>query len=614
MSHPKIKLIIGERFSSVRCDDPTHQTKVVVAGTGDKDFNFPENSALVGNALKRYEAQERKVGKSKSPAKRRKQAKSHLSLELLSDLSQGKIITVLPPGENLDSFEPGTTLLAAADGMQILMTKRQFDALYEERFGQMSNLVNWAKTDMASEFQPAVESLGDQLNRLEDSYREALPHLITELAIRNADFSVTAIIQRAVDLLDEELAEILYVLQVYTDCFEQRRNGKFSRILNACEYFFKCIHQLYWSGDLEGSLAGAPVHSPIKAGVERVGDVFLARLTGAGLATIPGSRGPVGAHALQVPYEMLDFILVNFPLFCHEARHNVYHDVVDLEKQSILALQKSMITAVRSEVFVPSVPTIQLGRRKVATEELLLKIYTDSIGEIDADILAVLFTGEAFGDNMAASFPAMSIRDGAVSSKKNLLRTSSYFELIPQNDGTTALEFEVHPVDYVRLYLVAAAYEEIGFPDAAFRLRKIADFAVGDEIPEFIMYENSNPKSKLVIKVPTVDLIASAQVVAKSIIRTPHKCLGGNSNADLVMWTAKRQEKVLMLRDTLIEGDSAIPTDSGTFFVTYVAAAATLAYMQLVRDRKMVASDAAKQVSENALLMLETLQVRARGL
>ena len=33
---------------------------------------------------------------------------------------------------------------------------------------------------------------------------------------------------------------------------------------------------------------------------EHVGDVFLGRLTGSGLATIPGARGPVGAHAVQV--------------------------------------------------------------------------------------------------------------------------------------------------------------------------------------------------------------------------------------------------------------------------------------------------------------------------
>lgn len=609
----KINLIVGKRLPAISHTDPTHHTQVVVEGKGDKNFQFPDNATLVGNALKRADKDKKKGKKTRQEKKTPGEiATDPATSSLLSSLPSGRIVPVLPQGQTKETFEPGKVLLSAADGMQSLMTKRQFEGLYDSRFGRMSALCAWASTGMSPEFQPAVASLTDQLVKLQDSYKQALPEVIAELSKRNPGAPAMAIVQKAVELLDEELAQILYVLRIYTDCFEQKRDGKYSRILNACEFFFKCVHQLYWSGDLDAVLKGEDVTSPIKSGVEKVGDVFLARLQGSGLATIPGSRGPIGAHALQIPFEMLDFLLVNFPLFCHEARHNVYHDVLGLEAEEVKMLQKAILDAVKSGDLKLSVPTIALGKQKIPTEKLLVKLFTDSIGEIDADAIAVLFTGKAFGENMVMSFPAMMIRDGRVSEKVNLLRTSSHFDLIPQKDGSTALQFGVHPVDYVRVYFVAACFDEIGFPEEATRLRELADFAVGDEIPEFATYTNSDEKSTMEIKIPTVDLKAAAAVVVKSLIRTPYKALGGKSNGDLVMWNQKRQDKVDALVATLVDGKADIPTDKGDILVTYVAAAATLAYVELVKAGKMDAEAAAISVSENAMKMLETLQANAK--
>jgi hypothetical protein len=529
----------------------------------------------------------------------------------LSALPATRVITVLPAGETKETYEDGQVLLKVADLMQASMMSRQFDGLYEARFGRLVTAVEWALANMEDEYQPAFQSLNAQLEKLIESYKQALPQVIAELSKRNPGAPLMAIVQKAIELLDEELAQILYVLRVYTDCVEQRRDGKFARQLNSCAFFFKCIHQLYWTGDLENALKGTAT-SPIKGGEEQVGAVFLARVTASGLATIPGSRGPIGAHALQVPYEMLDFLVINYPLFCHESRHNVFHDVVGLEEQELKALAKDILAAVKSGAVTLSVPTILVGKQKVPTEQMLVKVYTDWLGEMDADALAVLFTGTAFGDSMVSSFPAMMIRDAAVSTKSNLLRTKSSFDLVKQRNGSTALQFAPHPADYIRVYLVAAIFDEIGFPVEADKLRKLADFAVGDTIPDVITFEHSDEEGEvqLTIEIPTKDLIALAPTVVKSLIRTKHQALGGKSNADLVMWTQKRQDKVVLLKDILISGKADVPEDKGDIHVTYVAAAAILTTFELVRTGK-AGPETLKQVSENAMQMLETLKARA---
>lgn len=529
----------------------------------------------------------------------------------LTTLGSARIITVLPQGETKESYVDGQTLLKVADLMQSAMMSRQFDGLYEARFGRLVTAVEWALANMEAEYQPAFQSLNVQLEKLIGSYKEALPQVIAELSKRNPGAPLMAIVQKAIELLDEELAQILYVLRVYTDCVEQRRDGKFTRQLSSCAFFFKCIHQLYWTGDLEGALKGTAT-SPIKGGAEQVGAVFLARVTASGLATIPGSRGPIGAHALQVPYEMLDFLVINFPLFCHEARHNVFHDVVGLEEQATKALAKDIMAAAKSGAYKPSVPTILVGKQKIPTEQMMAKVFTDWIGEMDADALAIQFSGPAFGESMISSFPAMMIRDAAVSTKTQLLRSKSHFDLVKQKNGSVALQFAVHPVDFIRVNLVAAQFDEIGFSEAGDRLRKLADFAVGDEIPETIVFESTDEEGKvqLTIEIPTKDFLALAPVVVKSIIRTKHAALGGKSNSDLVEWTQKRQDKVVLLKDILISGKADVPEDKGDIHVTYVASAAILATFELARKGGATV-ETLKAVSENAMVMLETLKARA---
>lgn len=628
----KLNLNFGQRKSqAVATTNPTagHNTETI-KGSGRKDFPFQSVEDIVKGAIKRAKpATKRSRKKTAQTSTNAGQTSASQPVDsgkekLVKSLDSAnidpsqlaeliKVNKVVPVGETRETYEDGRVMLEGADGLQALMISRQFDALYDSRFGRLRNSVDKARTTMPAKYQPVVSSLESQLTKLEASYRKALPQVIEGIGKQNPGAPVHAVVQKAIEVLDQELAKIIYILRVYTDCFDQMGgDGEFAKLLWAITFFFEQTHQLYWGGDLEGS--GNP--TALKSGEEHVGDVFLGRLTGSGLATIPGARGPVGAHAVQVPFDMQDIIPINLPLFGHEARHNVYHDVfcdtISLEDEQVANLGQAILKAAKDGTIKFVSPTIKVGKQNLPTEQLMAKLATDCIGEIDADYVGgVLFNGRAFGENMVMSFPAMMVRDGRVSEKRNLLRLESHFELVPQKDGSTALEFEPHPVDYVRVHFVAAALDEIGFADDAKKLRQLADFAVGDELPTKVTYRNSDPKSKLTIEIPVADIIAVAPVVAKVLIRTPLKSQNGKSCGDLVMWTQKRQDKVDILTDILVADKADVPTDKGHFFAPYVGAAATLAYLKLVREKKMEASKAALMVSKNAFTMLETLRQRA---
>ncbi len=74
------------------------------------------------------------------------------------------------------------------------------------------------------------------------------------------------------------------------------------------------------------------------------------------------------------------------------------------------------------------------------------------------------------------------------------LRTSSVFSIIDAGNGKKSLEMEAHPIDYIRLYIVAAVYDLIGFKDAADLCRKQADLCVGT-VPQMMTWSDSSGRA-----------------------------------------------------------------------------------------------------------------------
>jgi len=600
-----------------------HHTKIDVAGTGSSDFPFPSPEDLVKRSLKRAAREARNQRKrDRKAGKVTKVNDTNLpkadtdtgseNLGLLGTLKLPTPVSVVPAGQTRESYTVGQTILKGADGFQTMMMNRQYDGYYEERFGDMNVIFGWGIGNLPSKYQPAVTSLNTQLGKLRVSYEAALPDLVAKLAKKNPKAPIMAVMQKAVELIDKELMRILYVLNVYAESIKQIRDGRFKLELAAVEVFFEDSFNLYFAGDMHTHADGSVPAKQLPSSAYRVGDIFMPRVTASGLATIPGARGPVGANALQLPFEMLDILMLVLPLLGHEARHNVYHDITGLEDESLEVLEKAIRAAHAAGVFKFVNEEMEVNGEKVPTIDMVTKLYCEWLGEIDADVVGgVLFSGDAFGDNMIMSFPAMMVRSGKVSSKENLLRTESRFNLHKQKDGSVALVFEEHPVDFVRVKLVAATLDEIGSNKAADRLRQLADFMVGDTLPAEVVYKDADGEVDLVIKFNTADLLAVAPVVAKAIIRTPMKALLGKSNGDLVMWNAKRQAKVEALAAILVKGSSDLPTDIGSIFAPYVGAAATNAYLQLVEGGKMAPEAAAKSVNDNAMKMVAGLRALA---
>src|SRR5262249_53983365 len=236
----------------------------------------------------------------------------------------------------------------------------------------------------------------------------------------------------------------------------------------------------------------------------------------------------------------------------------------------------------------------------------ITKVYADTISEVDADIAGgVLLSGPAFVYNMLATFSAFNAKEEGVFGRERLLRSGSVYEV----DEQGGLHFEVHLPDYARAYVNAAALEALGFDEEARDCRARADQGAGTPLPKDITWVDAEGKRKMTVKIPFADIVQAAPVVVDAIMNTPLQSLGGVAMSKIINWTPRRQDKVNLLVETLMEGKADVPTDKGDFYATYVAAAATLAYWGLVRSGTFP-QHAAELVERNALKMLDTVRER----
>jgi len=498
----------------------------------------------------------------------------------------------------------GPAIFAAAEGLRQVFYNGRFDAIVADKFDPLTGAVNWASTHMAAKYQPAVTSLQGHLDKLQELYREALPKIMDFLAAQFPDASKEELLEAAVQVLDEQLAEILYVLRIWTDAFGQLRDGEYKQLEAVVNTVEQAFH-LFRTGDITGA-CDDECQKRLKSRVFGIGDVFVARFSKHGPATIPGSRGPVGAHAIEVPHDERKIITLMLVLYLHEFRHDIFADVEGLDEEMTAAVVEAIQKANAEGKFKFSTDKVKIGRGAVSMADLLTKIMVDTLGENDADICGgVLLSGPAFLYNMLATFSAFNAKESGVFGQESLLRSESVYEV--DKDG--GLNFEVHLPDYIRAFLVASALDLLGFKAEADECRVMADQAVGQPLPKDISWEDAEGKRKLVIKVPVSDLKQVLPVVAEAIIKTPLKSLGGVSADSIVNWTRRRQDKVNSLVENLMAGKADVPTDKGDFFATYVAAAATLAYWALVKKGTHPLK-ATPLVEANALKMLETVKER----
>jgi hypothetical protein len=473
----------------------------------------------------------------------------------------------------------GPVLRIAAGTLAHIMHEGRDKAAIARQFDPLRGAVNWALTGMPPQFRPAkyrdtAASLKDQLDNLVSVYRQVLPPLVQWLSAQWPDASEEEMLEAAVAILNEQLAEILMVLSIWTDSFAQRRDGMYTQL----EYVHFVVEQalrLFQTGD-----AAAREEKGIKTHAFHVGDVFMARFSEQGPATIPGGRGPVGAHAIEVPFDEQDVIVLYTPLYTHEFRHDYWFDVASDAENLPDSMTKAVVNALKKAdkegKFKFSSDKLLLGKQAVPMISMITQILAQTLPETDADIAGGFsLTGEAYAYSMLAVFSAFNIRGQNPVAVNRMLRHASVYGVGQQGE----LVIEPHLPDYIRVYAVAAALELLGFKDAANDVRRLADQAAGIPKPTHIIWKNADPNSKFQfeIKILVEDLKQVLPVVVDAILNAPLPALNGLSTSNMVNWNAKRQAKVDALVKNIVSGSSEIPWEMGDFWATYVAAAVTKA-------------------------------------
>lgn len=619
---------------------------VVVPGTGDKNFKFPPVEELVIRALSRLaskgedsenptegsdgeDAESASVktepaykvpglkprsrnplvvfqldepsrgGKKRNPKAKLVVRYNHTFVPGLPD--KGTVPAPLIPAPVDRNRNNGATLFTAAQALREIMDEGRFDAIIADRFDPLAGAVNWAKLHMEARFQPAIESLGEQLRQLRALYKDALPRVLRVLEAQNPQVPEQILLEVSVQVLDEELIQILTVLRIWTDAFAQHRDQMYEQLGAVTQLVEECF--MLNQGVLGAK--GAKLHTH----VYQVGNVFVARFGHVGPATLP-AKGPIGAHAIEVPMDERNIITLMLALYAHEFRHDFFHDVEGLEDELRDAVARAILEAYDAGKIKLTTEETKLGRQKVKTIELLVKLIADTIGEVDADISGgVLLTGPAFLYNMILSFSAFNAKGRTVESTPRLLRSTSYYELTKdEKTGAVMMDFFPHPPDYIRTYIVAAALDEIGFIAEGNECRELADIAYGDPLPQVIRWVDASGKSKMVIEIAVEDIKAVASVVARALIRTPLKALGGFATCDFIYWDSHKQAKAEKLAQLLMSGKFEIPADMGDVYANYVAAAATLAYWGACANGKRAKLVAAPMIEQGALAMLAQIR------
>ncbi len=524
----------------------------------------------------------------------------------IGSLPKPSLKTLIPQTDGKVTETTGPVLRVVAGTLAEIMHAGRFKAVIARQFDPLKGAVNWAINHMSAKFQPAAHSLKEHLDKLEEIYAEALPRVIMFLGSQYPKASEEELLNAAVSVLNEQLAEILYVLSIWTDSFAQQRDGMYRQLL----YVVFTVEQaffLFRTGDAKGG-CDTKCQEAIKTHAFHIGDVFMARFSDQGPATIPGGRGPVGAHAIEVPHDESDVIVIYLPLYLHEFRHDYYNDVEGLADNETQQVVQAILEAYEAGQFQFTSEFIKIGNQKVRTIDMITQVYAQTLSETDADIAGgVMLSGSAFLYSMIATFSAFNMRGVSAFNVNQMLRHKSYFAVGEQGE----LAFEPHMPDYMRAYVVAAALELIGFQSEADECRKLADQAAGVPLPESIVWVNVDPKSKFKFKiqVPCADLKQVAPVVVNAIINAPLAALGGVCTSQLVNWNRKRQDKVDALAKNLMAGKSDLPTDIGDVWAPYVAAAAITAVWGLVKSGAQPMY-AAAMVETNARIMMDAVRER----
>lgn len=593
---------------------PQHaDNSVIVHGTGSADLNLPSADEMCKKAIKdleQLEAQAKAQAKKQKRNGRRRNGKPLASPIAAGDLIDhhhptGPLLSIAGKGPVRKALTPTTlaeqVLIAGAQGLQVCMERRKFDPIAHQLFASQQifalaeqNLTK--KQNLPAKYLPIVQEGNRQIPKIRARFEEALPQLVEALKQRNPGAPEDQIIKAAVQMLMKQLGPFLFVFRMYEDALTQNMDGIHKKVIAVMDYIFQTSFKLLVGIDpIKDDDTAQP---KLDLNSFTIKDLFIYMFTGQGLSIVPGARGMLGVHVLNMPFEFAEVMPILASLSGgHEYFHPILPDINGYEAELMTIIPAELKNRVSSGALKLSTASYDVAGNQLAADELLAKILTDQLGEQAADLCGgVSLYGPEFPHTVLMGFPAMMVRGVPVSQVSRTLRNESHFSL-EQGDNPNELQlvFEPHPVDYVRVLQDAYAVRVLGFDKEADELEALAHFAAGTPTPTDVTWTLSDEQTKLEIKIPVSDVLEASKVVVDILLNKKLVSLGGKSMSDLVRWTKKSQDKAEAICAKLVAGSSDLPVNIGTIRATHVVSGTTMAYRKLLVKNGVVITDPVEQ-------------------
>lgn len=598
----------------LKSEAPGHnESSVLVQGTGTADPNIPPADVLVSESLKKFDELKRQAdSNAKKDRRRRKSKKNQKSIAspiAAGDLIDhhhptGPLLSIAGKGPVRKALVPTTlaeqVLIAGAQGLQGSMVKFLNTPIVRKLFASqqtfsLAEQVLTTKHHLPHKYLPIIQEGNRQIPKIQQRFEEALPQLVTALAQRNPGAPQDQVLKAAVQMLMQQLAPFLFVFQMYEEALMQNMDGIYKKPIAVMDYIFKTSFKLLVGIDPIKDDDTAQPKLPLNS--FRVGDLFIYMFTGQGLSIVPGARGMLGVHVLNMPFEFAEVLPILASLSGgHEYFHPILPDIDGYEAELLSEIPAEIKNRLSTGALKLSAASYDVAGNQVPAGDLLSKILTDQLGEQAADICGgVALHGPEFVHTVLMGFPAMMVRGTSIAKVSRTLRNESHFSL-EQGDNPNELQlvFEPHPVDYVRVLQDAYAVRVLGFDKEADELEALAHFGAGNPTPTDVTWTLEDEKNKIEIKIPVSDVLEASKVVVDILLNKKLKSLGDKSMSDLVRWTKKSQDKAEAVCANLVAGSSDIPANIGTIRSTHVVAGTTMAYRKLLVQNGAVIKDEAE--------------------
>jgi len=506
-----------------------------------------------------------------------------------------KPLFIVPPpkqvgGRQLSPFR------RRVEGWEHAQSINEFVAAVADRFDADEYLLTVDKVKLPPEMQTTADNLLRQLLPLRDRVVKSLPLVVTRIRKKYPDATPGQVYATALKLIDQQLLPILSTIYIWTHGMRQWLNPKYNRKMRILRASIEQKLFLLLTGNLNVKTS-KDLKEQIETIAVKVGDLVIPVLIGpedGGPAVYPmtGQLGPQGAHAMLFLQSLINFIALIDAVYSHEMGHLFFAVVVGLAEALAQLVDDTIRQAHKDGRLKFASEEVEVAEGvKVPTVDFAVKVFTDHLDELFADLMGQLVSGPpafsaAFADYIGS---ASSREQGGVAKAGPLFRSGSDYTFEMEESGDYTVDMEPHPQDNVRLQWQAFNARRLKFTATAKSMEQLVKEECGNPAPAEISWEHDPEQEEMasdfVIRWAVSDYNQVSELLSKVIPNTKLGPLNEMSLTELVCFTPEMQrEKVDKLVALIKAGIGKLPDDGRKYWLHFVGAAAILAYDELVDE------------------------------